>query len=137
MHAETLKVERTPVEREKACRLWSASRANGGPRRPAGGGSTAAMAVPSRNHVQSSGSIVPARANPSCAEVPLQDYLYQVLDPGLLPGGRSIWIIDMKGECLSASCSAIVCRGLSSCVGSMSSPVCSQTDTLVASQPAQ
>lgn len=28
----------------------------------------------------------------------LQDYMYEVLDRDTMPGGRSIWIIDMKGE---------------------------------------
>ena len=28
----------------------------------------------------------------------VQDYMYEVLDQDTMPGGRSIWIIDMKGE---------------------------------------
>ena len=30
----------------------------------------------------------------------MQDYLYEVLDRDTMPGGRSIWIIDMKGNLL-------------------------------------
>lgn len=36
----------------------------------------------------------------------VQDYLYEVLDCDTVPGGRSIWIIDMKGE-LSAHAAAM------------------------------
>ena len=30
--------------------------------------------------------------------VAAQDYMYEVLDRDTVPGGRSIWIIDMKGK---------------------------------------
>ena len=35
-----------------------------------------------------------------------QDYMYEVLDRDTVPGGRSIWIIDMKGEAtpMSSAC---------------------------------
>ena len=41
----------------------------------------------------------------------MQDYMYEVLDQDTMPGGRSIWIIDMKGELNHTSncCSVVAC----------------------------
>ena len=34
--------------------------------------------------------------------------MYEVLDRDTVPGGRSIWIIDMKGKAVTASSACLV-----------------------------